>query len=153
MSCAAVLTHCSTVHFCVKCRVHRVVISVYSISVYNSKINSFPNLLLLEDSTVSYRYVDWRRKNGIFFLLHLSNIVVSGIDCDFTLPPLELKWRVDNVKLKGKVVSLRSIEALLGERRYSSYSSLTSAVEGGELSASCPGRSLLPGKEPPVPII
>jgi hypothetical protein len=33
---------------------------------------------------------------------------------------------------KGKLVPLRSIEALLGERRYSSYSFLTSALEGGE---------------------
>jgi hypothetical protein len=41
----------------------------------------------------------------------------------------------------------------LGERRYSSYSFLTSALEGGEWSASRPGRSLDPGKEPPVPTV
>jgi hypothetical protein len=40
----------------------------------------------------------------------------------------------------------------LGERRYSSYSFLTSALDGGEWSASRPGRALPPGKEPPVPI-
>jgi hypothetical protein len=39
-----------------------------------------------------------------------------------------------------------------GERRYSSYSFLTSALDGGEWSASCPGRALPPLKEPPVPI-
>jgi hypothetical protein len=33
----------------------------------------------------------------------------------------------------------------LGERRYSSYSFLTSALEGGEWSASRPGRALAPG--------
>jgi hypothetical protein len=33
----------------------------------------------------------------------------------------------------GKAVPLRSIEAHLGDRRYSSYSFLTSALEGGEL--------------------
>jgi hypothetical protein len=33
-----------------------------------------------------------------------------------------------------------------GERRYSSYSFLTSALDGGEWSASCPGRALPPGK-------
>jgi hypothetical protein len=33
-----------------------------------------------------------------------------------------------------------------GERRYSSYSFLTSALDGGEWSASCPGRTLPPGK-------
>jgi hypothetical protein len=41
----------------------------------------------------------------------------------------------------------------LGERRYSSYSFLTSALEGGEWSASRPGRALAPGKEPPVPTV
>jgi hypothetical protein len=51
------------------------------------------------------------------------------------------------------VVSLHSIEALLGDRRYSSYSFLTSAVEGGEWPASRPGRTLPPGNEPPVPIV
>jgi hypothetical protein len=32
------------------------------------------------------------------------------------------------------------------------YSYLTSALDGGEWSASRPGRALPPGKEPPVPI-
>jgi hypothetical protein len=40
----------------------------------------------------------------------------------------------------------------MGERRYSSYLFLTSALDGGEWSASRPGRALPPGKEPPVPI-
>jgi hypothetical protein len=51
------------------------------------------------------------------------------------------------------VVPLRSIEAHLGDRRYRSYPFLTSALEGGEWSASRPGRALPPGKEPPVPIV
>jgi hypothetical protein len=38
----------------------------------------------------------------------------------------------------------------MGERRYSSYSFLTSALDGGEWSASHPGRALPPGKGPPV---
>jgi hypothetical protein len=38
------------------------------------------------------------------------------------------------------------------ERKYSSYSFLTSALDGGEWSASRPGRALPPGKDPPVPI-
>jgi hypothetical protein len=49
---------------------------------------------------------------------------------------------------KDKVVPLRSIEAHLSDRRYSSYSFLTSALEGGEWSASRPGRALPPGKNP-----
>jgi hypothetical protein len=40
----------------------------------------------------------------------------------------------------------------LGERRYSSYSFTTSALDGGEWSASRPGRALPPGKGSPVPI-
>jgi hypothetical protein len=51
------------------------------------------------------------------------------------------------------VVPLRSIEAHLGERMYSSYSFLTSALEGGEWSASRPGRAVPPDKEPPVPTV
>jgi hypothetical protein len=39
-----------------------------------------------------------------------------------------------------------------GERRYSSYSYLTAALDGGELSASRPGSALPPGKGHPVPI-
>jgi hypothetical protein len=41
----------------------------------------------------------------------------------------------------------------LGERRYSSYSFSTLALDGGEWSASRPGRALAPGKGPPVPIV
>jgi hypothetical protein len=52
-----------------------------------------------------------------------------------------------------KVVPLRSIEAHLGERRYSSYYFFTSALEGGEWWASRPGRALPPEKKPPVPTI
>jgi hypothetical protein len=44
------------------------------------------------------------------------------------------------------------MEAIEGERKYSSFSFLTSALDGGERSASGHGRALAPGKEPPVPI-
>jgi hypothetical protein len=40
-----------------------------------------------------------------------------------------------------------------GERKYKSYSFLTSPVDGGNWSASRPGRALPPGKAPPVPIV
>jgi hypothetical protein len=43
------------------------------------------------------------------------------------------------------------MEALGGE--YSSYSFTTSALDGGEWSASRPGRVLPPGKGSPVPIV
>jgi hypothetical protein len=40
-----------------------------------------------------------------------------------------------------------------GERMYSSYSFSTSALDGGEWSASRSGRALAPGKGPPVPTV
>jgi hypothetical protein len=55
-------------------------------------------------------------------------------------------------KKQSKAVPLHAMEAHWGVRRYSSYSFLTSALDGGEWSASRPGRALPPGKEPPVPI-
>jgi hypothetical protein len=54
---------------------------------------------------------------------------------------------------KSKAVPLHAMEALGGERRYSSYSFTTSALDGDEWSASRPGRALPPGKGPPVPIV
>jgi len=39
------------------------------------------------------------------------------------------------------------MKVLWGERRYSSYSFLTLVLDGGELSVSCPGRALPPGKD------
>jgi hypothetical protein len=41
----------------------------------------------------------------------------------------------------------------LGGEGYSSYSFSTSALDGGEWSASRPGRALAPGKGTPVPIV
>jgi hypothetical protein len=40
-----------------------------------------------------------------------------------------------------------------GERKYSSYSFTTSALDGGEWSASRPERALTLEKGPPVPIV
>jgi hypothetical protein len=51
------------------------------------------------------------------------------------------------------VIPLHAMEGAWGERRYGSYSFLTSALDGGEWSASRPGRSLPPRKRTPVPII
>jgi hypothetical protein len=53
---------------------------------------------------------------------------------------------------KSKTVPLQPCRRQ-GESRCSSYSFLTSAVDGGEWSASRPGRALLPGKGSPVPIV
>jgi hypothetical protein len=50
------------------------------------------------------------------------------------------------IKSKSKAVPLRHAGAK-GERTYSSYSFLTSALGGGEWSASRPGRALPLGKD------
>jgi hypothetical protein len=47
-------------------------------------------------------------------------------------------------KKKSKAVPLHALEAHGGERKYS-YSYLTSTLDGGEWSASRPGRALPPG--------
>jgi hypothetical protein len=48
---------------------------------------------------------------------------------------------------------LHVVDGAVGERRYSSYTFIFTALEGGEWSASRPGRALPPGKEPPVPTV
>jgi hypothetical protein len=50
----------------------------------------------------------------------------------------------------SKAVPLYAKDGAQGERRYSSYSFLTSALEGGEWSASHPGRALPPALIPVV---
>jgi hypothetical protein len=53
----------------------------------------------------------------------------------------------------SKVVPLRSIEAHLGDRSYSSYPFLTSALEGVSGQHHAPVALYPPGKEPPVPTV
>jgi hypothetical protein len=50
---------------------------------------------------------------------------------------------------KAKAVPLHATEDLEGGRRYNSYSFSTSALHGGQWSASHYGRALVPGKGPP----
>jgi hypothetical protein len=61
--------------------------------------------------------------------------------------------RLTTVKKKSKAVPLHAMEALGGERRYSSYSFSTSALDGGEWSVSRPGRAFTSGERTPVPIV
>jgi hypothetical protein len=63
-----------------------------------------------------------------------------------------------NVKIKreagkSKAVPQHTYGGAWGERRYSYYSYTTSALDGGEWSASRLGRALPTGKGPPVPIV
>jgi hypothetical protein len=53
---------------------------------------------------------------------------------------------------KSKAVPLHAMEALGGERRYSSYSFTTSALDGGEWPASRPDSALPRGKDPRNPL-
>jgi hypothetical protein len=53
---------------------------------------------------------------------------------------------------KRKAVPIHAMAAKV-ERRYTSYSFTTSALDVGEWLASRPGRALPPGKGPPVPIV
>jgi hypothetical protein len=62
-------------------------------------------------------------------------------------------FRPGKKKSKSKAVPLHAMEALGGRGCISSYSFTTSALDGGEWSASRPGRALPPGKGPPVPIV
>jgi hypothetical protein len=54
--------------------------------------------------------------------------------------------------LKTKAIPIHA-RNVFGERRYSSYSFSTSALDGVELSASRPGRGLAPGKGSQEPIV
>jgi hypothetical protein len=53
---------------------------------------------------------------------------------------------------EAKAVPLDGMKALGGERRYSSYSFTTSALDGGEWSATRPGRALPLGNGPLYPL-
>jgi hypothetical protein len=59
---------------------------------------------------------------------------------------------VQSTILKAKAVHNTPMVAQGVEWWNSSYSFTTSALDGGEWSASRPGRALPPGKRPPVPI-
>jgi hypothetical protein len=53
----------------------------------------------------------------------------------------------------AKAVTLHATKTFGEERRYSSCSFSTSALNGGEWSVSRPGSALAPGKAPPVSIV
>jgi hypothetical protein len=63
-----------------------------------------------------------------------------------------LSYNQELYQLYSKAVPLHAMEALGGERRYSTYSFTTSALDRGECSASRPGRALLPRKGPRYPL-
>jgi hypothetical protein len=95
-----------------------------------------------------------------------KGVGVACLSVLFLHSPGEREWSHENVSRDGrklglhskrlpkaKAVPLHTTEGAWGERRYSSHSFSTSALDGGEWSESRPGRALAPGKEPPVPIV
>jgi hypothetical protein len=77
-------------------------------------------------------------KNGILvdgFILEFRDILRPGYDSSRILD----KKQSHNIPMEAQ-----------GERKYSSYSFTTSALDGGEWSASRLGRDLPSGKGPPV---
>jgi hypothetical protein len=57
------------------------------------------------------------------------------------------------IVIKKVKVSATGHDGAWGEGRYSSYSFSSSALDGGEWSASRPGCALPPRNKPPVPIV
>jgi hypothetical protein len=82
---------------------------------------------------LSLRSLDFERGVRFFSTDPEKNYLESSRQCNYTFSSV------------GSV-PLHAMEALGGERKYSSCSFLTSALEGGEWSASRPGHAL-----PPVP--
>jgi hypothetical protein len=78
-------------------------------------------------------------KTGLYMGINVGEYE-TAVDSDVNGEELRIPEQVSlsNGTGKGKVIPLRSIEAHLGDRRYSSYSFLTSALEWGK---------------PPVPIV
>jgi hypothetical protein len=60
---------------------------------------------------------------------------------------------MENFKGPNTAVPQHTYGSAGEERRYSSYSITTSALDGGERSASRPGRASDPGKGPTVPTV
>jgi hypothetical protein len=86
-----------------------------------------------------------------YMLLAISLKVLSfKVHISQEQPPPRRRLLSRQHKKKPKAVPLHTMKALGGERKYSSYSFSTSALDGGEWSAPGPGRALGPGKGPQV---
>jgi hypothetical protein len=81
-------------------------------------------------------------------MFHKKKFTSKLIKSNAILAFLQISWQD-----KSKSGPVTCNGGALDERRYSSYSFLTLALEWGESSASRPGRALPPGKEPTVPTV
>jgi hypothetical protein len=97
--------------------------------VQNGPLASLQRFLILFNNTVSVDLFNYEKQRNLVSMLTSITIVIKLTLCHYT------PWR-----------SLRGEE-------HSSYSFSTSALDGGEWSASGPSRALPPGKGPPVPIV
>jgi hypothetical protein len=92
----------------------------------------------------------------------VNNMAAARNMCIFAVRISEFFWSANpwkcSVKVareiytKTKAVALHAMEALEGERRYSSYPFSTLALDAVEWSASRPDRALAPGKDPRHPL-
>jgi hypothetical protein len=79
-----------------------------------------------------------------------DHLPCSVVDCT-ALHIRSQQTDVTSKENKSQICPTTRHEGAWGERRYSSYSFSTSALDADEWSASCTGRALAPGKGPPVP--
>jgi hypothetical protein len=99
--------------------------------------------VILSQVTITQPTLLWLKKHTLGLY---STVQIIGNLC--RIPHVPLGYEVKYIK-KGKVVPLRSTETQLGVRRYSSYSSLTSALEGGGLVSVMPRPRFTPGERAP----
>jgi hypothetical protein len=83
----------------------------------------------------------------LFLLSHACHML-----CPPHSPQLDLPNDICGKKVSKVKQSRYTPRRRFGERRYSSYSFTTSALDGGEWSASRPGRVLPQGKGPRYPL-
>jgi hypothetical protein len=81
------------------------------------------------------------------------SIVIANNNCNNNNFTEMQVWSVYSLKAKAESCPITSHEGAWWERRYISYLFSASALDGGEWSASLPGRALAPGRGPPVPIV
>jgi hypothetical protein len=82
----------------------------------------------------------------------MLNYIVRNRMAQIKATPYKSVRHTTDYSNKGKAVPQHTYAGASGERRYSSYSFTTSALDGGEWSVSRPGRDLPSGKGRPVPI-
>jgi hypothetical protein len=97
----------------------------------------------MKDLSIFRRSFRLSRRGWMLLINQLTNFNQETSGCGL----LKTRWWTFGFWRQG--VPLHAMEALWWERRYSSYSFSTSALDGGEWSVLRPGRALAPGKRIP----